>query len=308
MKYTNNFCQVLILFLTVIFASCVEVHELQQKQPPQVPGFKKLSERPAWHNDVTSAVRKEPSGEILFWLEGLHKEVTILGKTERTYLIRTDKGEGFIEKGKLDLQKSGTAQLNERVLEIRYCKVNTANLRSGPSTNYEKVGLLRMGDKVEIIEKKAGWCKIRRRDVAGISITGWVAGWLLSAKKVSKKAYTASKAPSSKQKYEKASVSKRYTVGPVAQLLEAGHIYKLETSDIGLMYEPKISDTMEDFRRNLIVVLGRGDLIKVVQRKGFFMWPWYEVYLLRNTDLVPIIRGWIQGELVHGKVREVNLR
>jgi len=41
MRYLNSVHQALLLFLTVILASCVEVHELQQKQPPLVSGFKK---------------------------------------------------------------------------------------------------------------------------------------------------------------------------------------------------------------------------------------------------------------------------
>ena len=56
----------------------------------------------------------------------------------------------------------------------RVDRVNSyLNVRSGPSTQYKSVGSLRQGEKVEILEKKNGWYRIKGR------VNGWICGYYL---------------------------------------------------------------------------------------------------------------------------------
>ncbi len=48
------------------------------------------------------------------------------------------------------------------------------NVRAGPSTGYPKVGSLRNGDRVEILELMEGWCRIRLAEDPSRSIEGYV--------------------------------------------------------------------------------------------------------------------------------------
>ncbi len=54
-------------------------------------------------------------------------------------------------------------------------KSNTANLRSGPSTNSPIVGKAERGDVLRTLDKKSGWVKVQ----PGSGKSGWVSGKLI---------------------------------------------------------------------------------------------------------------------------------
>ncbi len=63
--------------------------------------------------------------------------------------------------------------------DIRRVSGNTVNMRSGPGTDYEKVGRLSKGTQIAVLEEPGnGWVKL---EVLATGETGWMADWLLTA-------------------------------------------------------------------------------------------------------------------------------
>jgi len=61
-------------------------------------------------------------------------------------------------------------------------KTDTLNVRGGPGTSNGVVARVEAGDRMPILESSNGWCKV---ELPGGG-TGWVAGWLVDVKAVSK--------------------------------------------------------------------------------------------------------------------------
>jgi len=61
--------------------------------------------------------------------------------------------------------------------QIVYVKGDSVNLRSGPGTNYKRVGLLGKGTKLSVAEAKNGWLRVRQDD----GREGWIAETLVTA-------------------------------------------------------------------------------------------------------------------------------
>lgn len=60
--------------------------------------------------------------------------------------------------------------------DIRYVTADRANLRAGPGTGNSVVGQVRRGEKVEVLEDREGWFRIRVPDQVA---TGWIFGEFL---------------------------------------------------------------------------------------------------------------------------------
>ena len=57
---------------------------------------------------------------------------------------------------------AGTEQAGSSEVKVGYVEVNTwLNVRTGPGTNYQRIGKLYRNDKVEILETQNGWHKIK---------------------------------------------------------------------------------------------------------------------------------------------------
>jgi len=62
--------------------------------------------------------------------------------------------------------------------DIRYVIANAANMRGGPSVDYEQVGRLAEGTEVAILQAPGdGWLELQ---VVATGETGWMADWLIS--------------------------------------------------------------------------------------------------------------------------------
>lgn len=80
------------------------------------------------------------------------------------------------------VKKEGTGQAGEknagqRATEALVVKGDVVNLRMGPGTGYGIVGRMARGLRLELLEARAGWYKVR----LATGRTGWVAGWLVEA-------------------------------------------------------------------------------------------------------------------------------
>lgn len=69
---------------------------------------------------------------------------------------------------------SGTQQTTQKTGTIN--SQSGANIRSGPGTNYERIGGLPYGTEVTILKSSGGWYQVRTPSGA----TGWVFGELLN--------------------------------------------------------------------------------------------------------------------------------
>ncbi|MBT9382816.1 SH3 domain-containing protein [Pseudooceanicola sp. CBS1P-1] len=63
--------------------------------------------------------------------------------------------------------------------DIREVSGNVVNMRSGPGTGYGVVDQLNEGTRVEVLDQKGGWLKLRA--TSGNSATGWMYSGLLTA-------------------------------------------------------------------------------------------------------------------------------
>lgn len=62
--------------------------------------------------------------------------------------------------------------------DIRSIARASANMRSGPGTDYEKVDQLTLGAPVEVLDSASGWVRLRDLETGQ---TGWMADWLVTA-------------------------------------------------------------------------------------------------------------------------------
>ncbi|MCZ4353221.1 SH3 domain-containing protein [Roseovarius aestuarii] len=62
--------------------------------------------------------------------------------------------------------------------DIRSVTRTSANMRSGPGTDYETVDQLTLGAPVQILDEASGWVRLRDLETGQ---TGWMADWLVTA-------------------------------------------------------------------------------------------------------------------------------
>ena len=115
---------------------------------------------------VSESYMKQELGKIQSEVNKLKNEIADLKKDINN---GSSSGGGSSSSGGSNTSKPesslGTATVTTEVL----------NVRSGAGTSYSKVGELRRGTKVTLLEKKGSWYKVKTS-----SITGWVSGDYLS--------------------------------------------------------------------------------------------------------------------------------
>ncbi len=92
-------------------------------------------------------------------------KVTITGESGSWYKIKYGSGTGYVHKNYITI----TSGSNSRATEQRTGTVNASalNVRSGPGTNYSRVGLLSRGAKVTITGESGSWYKIKSGSLTG---------------------------------------------------------------------------------------------------------------------------------------------
>ena len=109
---------------------------------------------------VSESYMKQELGKMQSEINKLKNEIADL---------KDNAGSGSSSSGSSNTSKPesslGTATVTTEVL----------NVRSGAGTSYSKIGELRRGTKVTLLEKKGSWYKVKTS-----SITGWVTGDYLS--------------------------------------------------------------------------------------------------------------------------------
>ncbi len=62
--------------------------------------------------------------------------------------------------------------------DIRSIAAGSANMRSGPGTDFGKVDQLAQGTQVEVLDRRGAWVELRNMQSGQ---TGWMADWLITA-------------------------------------------------------------------------------------------------------------------------------
>ena len=65
---------------------------------------------------------------------------------------------------------------------------DVVNVRKGPGTNFARVGQVYVGDKVQLLEEKSNWMRVKTAS----GQTGWIAGWLIGPSETGKKSTSTS--------------------------------------------------------------------------------------------------------------------
>ncbi len=162
----------------------------------------------------------------------------------------------------------------ENVHAIRTGRVNTAslNIRSGPDITYTKIGSVKKGMKLEIIEQKNGWYKVKVW-----KMHGWVKNDFLSTK---------SKVP-------EAPDTSSGNIGSGSDKPDSGDSSKDPESDTGTGKYLVIKGSTVNVRSGagtdypVVTKVKAPEKYEVVQRQG----DWYKINLYDGN------RGWVAGWL-----------
>ena len=95
--------------------------------------------------------------------------VEYLGKSSNWYKIKYNGTYGYVSGAyvKLDSEQPKPGE-DEKIIATGKTTVSSLNVRSGPSSNYSKLGILTKGTKVEVVERYSnGWYKIKYKGSYG---------------------------------------------------------------------------------------------------------------------------------------------
>lgn len=104
-------------------------------------------------------------------------KVAILSSSNGWYNVKLNNGKKgwvsskYIKKGSYSSNNSQVSQSRAKV------KATSLNIRKGPSTSYNKIGLLSNGQVVDILEKNGTWSKVKKSN----GLVGWVASTYLTS-------------------------------------------------------------------------------------------------------------------------------
>ncbi|RPF49709.1 SpoIID/LytB domain protein [Thermodesulfitimonas autotrophica] len=116
-------------------------------------------------------------------------QLAVAGRSGDWYKVKLREGQlawvaGWLVKPILaaQVEKEGAGQASEKnagqgATGALVVKGDVVNLRTGPGTGYGIVGRMARGLRLELLEARDGWYKVR----LATGQTGWVAGWLVEA-------------------------------------------------------------------------------------------------------------------------------
>jgi len=84
-------------------------------------------------------------------------KVTIVGESGSWYKINYGSGTGYVHKNYIKLTSESSRATQQRTGTVN---ASALNVRSGPGTNYSRIGVLSRGAKVTITGESGGWYKI----------------------------------------------------------------------------------------------------------------------------------------------------
>ena len=91
------------------------------------------------------------------------------------YKIKFNNGYGYISGDYISNVASSNSSNETQVINIGTTNTNSLNVRSGPSTTYEKIGSLSRGTTVEIVNIESnGWYKIKYKDGYGYVSSSYI--------------------------------------------------------------------------------------------------------------------------------------
>ena len=99
-------------------------------------------------------------------------KVEIVGESNGWYKIKYNNGYGYVSKSYI----SSNPPVNNNTTKTGIVNTASLNVRSGAGTSYSKIGSLSKGTKVEILDEKSGWYKVKLTN----GTTGWVSGQYIS--------------------------------------------------------------------------------------------------------------------------------
>ncbi len=95
-----------------------------------------------------------------------NQQVELLEKTGSWYKIKYGSGTGYVHGDYLKMASSGESNRGTQQ-RTGVVDASALNVRTGPGTNYSRVGLLYRGAKVTIVGESGGWYKIQSGSVTG---------------------------------------------------------------------------------------------------------------------------------------------
>lgn len=78
---------------------------------------------------------------------------------------------------------------------------------------------------------------------------------------------------------------------------EPGEFWIIKSKDVGLMFKPETTMTLEQFKRSLVTLLDPLSKVEIVESKGWLS-VWKRVYLVRDRDNERLLHGWIAADTV----------
>ncbi|MGL5313194.1 MAG: SH3 domain-containing protein, partial [Peptostreptococcaceae bacterium] len=94
-------------------------------------------------------------------------KVEIVETSNGWHKIKYNSGDGYVSADYIDIDQTTIPPItpddkpNEEVISTGVVTASSLNVRSGYGTSYSKIGSLSKGAKVEIVESKSGWYKIK---------------------------------------------------------------------------------------------------------------------------------------------------